>query len=557
MRRKAALPVRSERTGRRPLPRLVKLLAPLWRRIALSVLLGVLTIGSSVGLMATSAWLISKAALQPSMADLAVAVVGVRFFGLSRALFRYLERLVSHSATFHMLARLRVSFYAALEPLAPARLVSLRSGDLLGRVVDDIESLQNFYLRTLAPTLVAIVVALCFTLFLGFFSLRVAAVALAFMVAVGAGVPWLAAWGNSRSGGRRVQLRAELNATLVDSIQGVAETLVYGQSDAELARIEALARALAREERHSARYDALQSSALLLLTNAAAVTVLAVAIPRVNGLLLATVTLATLAAFEAFGPLAQAAVNLGANAASAHRLFEIADMQPLVAEPEEPAPAPVRPTLAIGQFSFRYAPEEPWIINNLTLTLRPGERIAVLGESGAGKSTLVNVLLRFWEYERGSITLDGTDLRAFAQQDVRSLLGVMSQRTHLFNTTLRENIRLARPEATDAEVEDAARRAQIHDRILALPSGYNTSAGEDGARLSGGERQRVALARVLLRNAPILILDEATANLDPETELRILQTILATTADRSLLLFTHRHVLLEKMDRVYQIGLQG
>lgn len=550
----AASPADHAATAVQTLARLGRVILPFWPGIALSVLLGVFTIGSSIALMATSAWLISTAALQPSIAALNVAIVGVRFFGIARAVFRYLERLASHSTTFRILAHLRVAFYEALEPLAPARLVSLRTGDLLGRVVDDVESLQNFYLRTLAPPLVAFVIMVGFTFFLALFNPSIAAAALIFMLLAGVGVPWLAAWGDHRSGERRVQLRAELNGTLVDSIQGLAETLVYGQSAAELGRVDEIGASLQREEWHAARYDALQGSALLLLANAAAVTVLAVAIPRIEGVLLATVVLATVAAFEAFGPLAQAAVGLGANIASARRLFEIVDMQPAVVDPPNPAPPPKDPTLTVENLAFRYAPDEPWVLRDLTLTLHPGERIAIMGESGAGKSTLVNVLLRFWEYERGSVRLGETELQAIAQTDVRDIFSVLSQRTHLFNTSVRENIRIARPAATDAEVAEAAQSAQIHERILALPDGYETFVGEDGVQLSGGERQRVALARALLRDAPILILDEATANLDPETEQRVMRTVLDTTKGRSLLVLTHRRVFLDEMDEVIQLA---
>jgi ATP-binding cassette subfamily C protein CydC len=541
---------------RNPLLRVLRLALPFWRGMALATLLGVLTIASSVSLMATSAWLISKAALQPSIAELSVAVVGVRFFGIARGVFRYLERLVSHETTFRLLAHLRVEFYKAVEPLAPARLISIRSGDLLSRVIDDIENLQNLYLRAVAPPLVAVVLAVLLTGFLNLFDPLTAFTALIFMLTASILVPLLAWWGNERSGKRRVAVRAELNAMLVDNIQGMAETLLYGQTQAQLNRIQSLSDQLMCEERRIARFDALQLAFSVFLTSTAALVVLAVAIPRIEGIFLATVTLATTAVFEAFTPLAQAAVHLGANAQAARRLFEIADMPPVVTDPLSSASAPDHPTLEIIDLSFRYAVDAPLTLDGISLSLQPGQRIAILGESGSGKSTLVNLLLRFWDYDKGQIVLGGHELHAYNQTDVRNVFGVMTQRTHLFNTTIGENIRIARADASLEEIQAVAQQAQIHDFILSLPEGYDTFVGEDGSQLSGGERQRIALARVLLRNAPILILDEATANLDAITERAVMETILRVTAGRSLLIFTHRHILLDQMDQVCIIHKQ-
>ncbi len=536
---------------RNPLLRALRLALPFWRGMGLAALLGTLTIASSVSLMATSAWLISKAALHPSIAELGVAVVGVRFFGIGRGVFRYLERLVSHETTFRLLAHLRVEFYKRLEPLAPARLISMRSGDLLSRVIDDIESLQNLYLRAVAPPVVALITTLCLTVFLTAFDPFVALVALVFMLAAGIVVPLLAWWGNEKSGSTRVIIRAELDAALVDGIQGIAETLVYGQTQAQFTKLQALNQQIAVEEEHLARYDALQLALTVFLTSGAALAVLTVAIPRLDGIYLATVTLASGAAFEALSPLAQAAVQLGATAQAARRLFEITDLSPAVFDPIVPVPIPVNPPLEITGLSFRYAVDSPLVLEDFSLNMRFGQHIAILGESGSGKSTLVNILLRFWDYDKGQILLGGHELHTYNQSDIRAVFGVMSQRTHIFNTTVRENILIARKDSSPEAVEAAARQAQIHEFIQTLPDGYDTYIGEGGRQLSGGERQRIALARVLLKNAPILILDEATANLDVKTEYALMETVLQVATGRSLLILTHRYIFLDRMDQTY------
>jgi ATP-binding cassette subfamily C protein CydC len=535
------------------LRRLLGLLIPFWRGMALAVLLGALTIASSVGLMATSAWMISKAGVQPSIADLGVSVVAVRFFGIARAGFRYLERLASHDTTFRILARLRVRFYAAVEPLAPARLMQYRSGDLLGRVVGDIETLQDVFLRGVAPPVVAVLIALLLTGLLAAFDALAALVALGFVLVTGAALPLLAWWLGSRPGKALIAEREALHAGLVDALQGMADAVAYGSADRLRAQLDASSAALAQAERRYHRLEGIQTALGLLLTHGAALAVLIVAIPRVDGILLATLTLATVAAFEAFTPLAIAANQFSASLEAASRIFDLIDAEPMVVDPPQPAPLPARFDLRIDGLTFRYAPDQAPVLDGLTLAIPYGQHIALTGRSGSGKSTLVNVLLRFWPVEAGCITLGGVDLTGLSQSDARQVFGVITQRTHLFNTTLRENIRIARPDATDAEVEAAARQAHIHAFISGLPDGYETAAGENGVKLSGGERQRVALARVLLKGAPVLILDEATAHLDAATERDLLAAVLDAAHGRTVILLTHSRALLDRMDAVYRL----
>ncbi len=535
--------------------RLFALAAPYARWMALAVLLGFATIGSSIGLMTTSAYLISRAALRPSIADLQVAIVGVRFFGIARGVFRYLERTVSHDVTFRLLTRLRVWFFQALEPLAPARLVQVRSGDLLARVVADVETLENVFLRVIAPPVVAVLVTILAAVLLGCFDRRLALVLLCFMLAAGLGLPLLARALSRPPGQRMVRVRAELNATLVDGIQGVADLLAYGGEGRHLARVRTQSRELLDLQGRMTRVGGLHSALGGLLLNLATLTTLVVAIPlvsdaRLDGVYLALLIMAVISAFEAVLPLPLALQYLDNSLEAAGRLFEIVDVAPAVVDPPAPKSIPTRVDLSVADLRFAYAPGQPPALDGISFDLPQGRQLAVVGPSGAGKSTLLGLLLRFWDYHEGRILLAGQELRGMEQEAVRRLAAVVSQRTYLFNDTVRENLRLARPDATEAEIVQAAQQAQIHEFVASLPHGYDTWIGEQGLLLSGGQRQRLAIARAILKNAPILILDEPTANLDALTERQVMEALQSLMAGRTSLVVTHRLVGLDLADEI-------
>ena len=516
----------------------------------LATLLGVATIGSSIGLMTLSAYLIARAALHPSIADLSLAIVGVRFFGIARGLFRYGERYFAHHLTLRLLARVRTWFYAALEPLAPARLLHYQSGDLLARIVADVETLDNFYLRAVAPPAVALLIAVLAACLVGRFDPRLAVTLLAFFLVAGVGVPLLARQLSRPVGRRMVQLRAALNAALIDGIQGLAELLAFGQERRHLGRVQALRREMTALQARMARIAGLHQALTGLLVNLATVTLVALAIPLVrngqmDGVYLAVVALAVLSSFEAVLPLPAAFQYLDASLEAARRLDEITTASPAVADPPVPCPAPTVCDLQVKDLRFAYEPGERPVLDGVTFSLPPGGLLAVVGPSGAGKTTLANLLVRFWDPEAGQIRLGGRDLRDYNQQEVRHLIAVVAQHTHLFNATIRDNLLLARPDAGQEQLVQAARQAQIHDWIASLPEGYDTWIGEQGLQLSAGQRQRLAIARALLQDAPILILDEPTANLDALNERDILATLRGVMAGRTSLLITHRLLGLE------------
>jgi ATP-binding cassette subfamily C protein CydC len=524
--------------------------------VALSVLLSSITILASVALMGTSAWLISTAAIAVSVADLGVSTVGTRFFGITRAIFRYLERLVSHDVTFRLLAKLRVWFYEKLEPLAPARLMNFRSGDLLARVIGDVETLENFYVRVVSPPLTAIVVGTVTAIFLASFYPLLAPVYLTFYLSLGLFLPILAQTTSRKSAEQTISLRADLQTNLVDGIQGMADLIAYGRADERLTQIAATADSYGNAQRRMARVTGIHSAMGTLLTNLGMWTILFLTIPQIingeiAGPMLASLTLLTLASFEAVTPLPLAAQMWNSAREAARRLFEVVDTEPEIKDDTRYSKIDDRiSNIEFSNLSFTYPSQTTPALQHLTFNLKPRTSLAIVGPSGAGKSTIANLLLRFWDYQVGEITLGGESLKALNQDEVRARCGYVSQNTYFFNTSIYENLRFARKKVTREEVEAACKSAQIHDFIMSLPKGYDTLIGEQGLRLSGGERQRLAIARALIKDAPILILDEPTANLDPLTEQQVLETLFKVMKQKTSLLITHRLIGLENVDEI-------
>jgi ATP-binding cassette, subfamily C, bacterial CydC len=537
------------------LGRLLGFLRPYQGWVLLSVLAGVATITSGIGLLGTSAYVITRAALHPSIADLQVAIVGVRFFGITRGLFRYLERLLSHSVNFRLLAELRGWFYQALEPLAPARLEQYQSGDLLGRAVGDIETLENFYVRAAAPTLTAGVVTVGMGLFTAQFDLRLGLVLAGGLLISGLALPVLANRLGQRPGRRWVQERARLSAALVDSIQGMSDLLAFGQSDACLKQIQALSERSGEAQMRLAWVGGISNSLSLLATNLTLLAVLAIAIPLVSGgqlegVLLAVVALLVLSSFEAVSPLPQVGQQMETSLAAARRLLALVDAEPEIKQPVNPLPAPSCVNIKIQGLRFRYAPDLPFALNGIDLDLPIGKHVALVGMSGAGKTTLIHLLLRFREFQQGCILLDGKDIRSYRAEEVRRCMGVVSQSTYLFSATIRQNLRMGRVDASPAELERVIRQAGLESWLAGLPDGLDTWVGENGWQMSGGERQRLAVARALLQDTPLVILDEPVSHLDSITAQYVIDELRSSLQGKSLLLITHQIRDLEAMDEI-------
>jgi thiol reductant ABC exporter CydC subunit len=530
-----------------PWRRLCALLRPEWRGFAAGAALQFATIASGIGLMATSAWLISTASLHPSIAALGVAVVGVRFFGLARGVFRYLERLASHHATLSLLARLRVTVFEALSPLAPARLRAHRSGDLVSRLVDDVDSLDNFYVRVLGPSISAALTAVLVCVLL---IPRGAALALAAVIGLAvAGVvaPAIALLSGAQPGARTVALRADLAARTADAVQGLSDLVAFNQAAAFRADLERRSLDLAAAQIRHVRISAGASACVVLAGDVTAIAVLVLAVPLVRsgalaGVQLAVVVLTTLAAFEVAGPLAAAWQNLGATRAAARRVHALLDGEPAVPVPVVPLPPPQGRTLDVRGLTFRYEGNESDTLSNVSFSLAPGRCVAIVGSSGAGKSTIASLLLRFQDAPAGSIMLDGQDVRGYAAGEVRACLAYADQRASIVTGTIRENLLIASAEASGDVLMEALDAVGLSGLVRQLPDGLDAWVGDQGHRLSGGERQRLALARAILKPSPFVILDEPTAHLDPMAERHVLAAVRRMARTRGVLLITHRVV---------------
>ncbi len=540
--------------------RLLSFLRPFWWRIAIAILLGCIMVASNIALLGMAAYLIAAAALAPLLLSLSLPMYIVRFAGVSRAVSRYAERLIAHDATFRLLAEFRTRFYNRLEPLAPAQVQAYRSGDLLVRFVADVEELQHVFLRVVSPGMVAVVIIVFTFCLFTIFSPMLAWVALAFLIMAGIGVPLLTGMLAHNWGKRQLAARAELNAQLVDGIQGVQDLLACGAAFHHQRKISALDSTLGRVQGRMARITGLEQMLNDFLVHLALLTILTLAIPLVttkaiDGVYLAFLSLVILASFEAVQPLAQAMQFLGHALTAGERLFRVTDATPQVIDCADPLSVPATPpvtgyTLEFDQVHFAYAPDEGEVMNGITFRVCPGQRIAIVGSSGAGKSTLVRLALRFWDPTSGTIRLNGKQLESYAVEDLRGLIGVVAQETHLFNDTVRNNLLLARPDANDSELAHVLEQAQLTEWVAQLPDGLETWVGEQGLRLSGGERQRLAIARALLKDAPLLILDEATANLDPLTERAVLDALDVLMQGRTTLVITHRLLAMERMDEI-------
>ncbi|MFE4953240.1 thiol reductant ABC exporter subunit CydD [Streptomyces sp. NPDC056653] len=525
-------------------------------QLALALLLSSLALASAVGLMAVSGWLISRASEQPPVLYLMVAVTATRAFGLGRAVFRYAERLVSHDAVLKMLAELRVAVYRGLERITPAGLGRTRRGDLLSRLVADVDALQDYWLRWLLPAGTAVVVGAAAAGFTGWLLPQAGVVLALGLLLAGVGVPLVSGACARRAERQLAPARADLATRITDLLGGTAELTVAGALPARKERTREADTVLTRIASRAATATALGGGLSALICGLTVVAAALVALPavhdgRLEGVELAVVVLTPLAAFEAVTGLPLAVQYRQRVKRSAERVYEVLDAPVPVHEPATPVEAPATPfPLEVRGVTARYAGASRDALDSVDLTLTAGRRIAVVGPSGSGKTTLAQVLLRFLDARAGTYRIGGVEASALDGDTVRRFVGLCAQDAHVFDSSIRENLRLARTVATDHELRAALARARLLDWAEALPDGLDTLVGEHGARLSGGQRQRLALARALLADFPVLVLDEPAEHLDLATADALTADLLVATRGRTTVLITHRLAGLDAVDEV-------
>lgn len=519
---------------------------------------------AGLALLSLSGWFVTATALAAASAvtiDVLRPSAGIRFFAVFRTAARYGERLVTHEATFRVLADLRSWLFARALPLDVAQLGRIAGGDLLARLTADIDALDNLYLRVAAPSFVALATTAVAAFLLWPLDPRLALLVVAGMALAGVAAPALSGKLGTGVGRNMVALSTELRGRLVDDLQGLTELRVFGAVDRAATAFDGTSEALARRQKAMGRLSGLSSAlstglsgltlAGALMVGAGMVGAGAVGTEQpLPAPMLAAVLLGVMAVFEAAAPLPLAYLHLGRTRAAARRLREIEELVPAVRDPGDPHPPPARNDMALSGVSFRYAGDRRFILRDLDLHLPAGRRVAVLGASGSGKTSLVRLLLRLWDPYEGTVMLGGVDLRRLRQADLHARIGYLPQDAPLFNATIADNLRLGRPEASDEELRDVLRAVRLDGFVEELPEGLDTFVGEAGLLVSGGQARRLALARIMLKDAPILLLDEPAEGLDPDTEAEVWQALELFMRGRTVLLITHRAAGLEMMDEI-------
>lgn len=528
--------------------RLLALLRGADRRwLAAGVAMALISTLSGIGLMAVSGHFITSMALAGASGaaiNYYTPAALIRLFAILRTGGRYGERLVTHEATLRLLARLRVWLFARLVPLAPARLGGMHSAELFSRLRADVDALEHAYLGALLPMIVAAAVSMV-VLATVFCYLPSLALLLAALIAIGGML--LPRWTISRAavpGAQAIACAERLRLLAADGVRGRAELALYGAGSAHAERIAAAAEQLQQAQRRIDRLQAIGGAGVTLMTQLAVVFALAVglaalqraALPPADLTMLVLLAMAT---FETIAPLPEAWAQLSTTLACARRVFSLADTPPAVIEPQSPSPTVANNDLVIRQLRLRYDEQGPWVLDGVDLDLPHGRRLGLVGPSGSGKSSLVGALLRLYPYQ-GTITLGGAPLDAWRGDEVRARIALVDQSPYLFDASLRDNLRLARPEASDEELRRVIGQAQLENYVASLPQGLDTWVGENGTRVSGGEARRIAIARALLADAPVLILDEPTEGLDAGTAAELYEALAKAMTGRSVLLITHR-----------------
>ena len=531
--------------------RLLGLVRPWWKQLTLVFCLGLASAAATVALSAISAIVVGRVVSHQSLAP---ALAGLAALVVLSALLTWGDTWQAHDLAFRLLAEMRIDLYRRLDPLAPAYLQRRRSGDLVSAVMGDVETIELFFAHTISPAFVAVLVPGSVLITLGILAWPLALVLFPFLLVVAA-TPFFDQRVAERMGGELRGQIGEVNAHVVDSVQGLREIIAFNYGDERSGELEYNGRRLSRIQVAFLRQLALQNGIIDSMTGLGSLAVLAAGASLVLHGLLARVQLplATLLALAAFAPitnLATVSKQLAETLAAARRVFAVHDEPVVVSDGPGVEDVPRAPEVRYDAVSFAYGPNEPQALRGVSFTIESSQTVALVGRSGAGKTTVAHLLMRFWDPQAGRIALGDHDLRDFNLDELRKQIAIVAQDTYLFNTTLRENIAFGRPNASEEEIIEASRRASAHDFIMTLPDRYATVVGERGVQLSGGQRQRIAIARALLKDAPVLILDEATSHLDAESERQVRHALETLIHGRTTLVIAHRLSTVRDADRI-------
>lgn len=526
-------------------------------RLSLGVILAIVTLLASIGLLTLSGWFLAASAVA-GIAGLysfnyMLPAAGVRGAAIFRTAGRYAERLVSHDATFRVLAHLRVFTFTKIMPLSPGGIARFRQADLLNRLVADVDTLDHLYLRVISPLVSALVIIILVTAGLSFLDLKLALTLGGIMLVLMLILPVIFYRAGKPAGRELTALRSDYRMQLASWLQGQSELVVFGAQPRFRQQLNDIEQRWMLRQQQQAKLTGLSQAMVIAAAGLTVTLMLWLAAGGISefpqpGALIALFVFTPLAAFEALGPVAAAFQHLGQVIASAQRVSQIIDQPADVTFPSQGPLAGEQISLSLKKVNFTYPGQPLPVLKNITLDIRAGEHIALLGQTGCGKSTLLQLLTRGWDISSGSLEINGHAIEGYDEATLRTMITVVSQRAHVFNNTLRENLRLAAPQSTDEQIADALRQVDLHK--LLENEGLNAWLGEGGRQLSGGEQRRIGLARALLHNAPLWLLDEPTEGLDAETEQHILALLHKHCQNKTLLLVTHRLHGLEALDRI-------
>lgn len=534
----------------------------LWPWMGAGILLGVAVIAANTLLMAVSGWFIASMAVSGSSGvafNYFFPSATIRFLAITRTVGRYAERLVTHEATFRILAELRVWLFKRFVPLAPACLERYADGDVAGRLRADVDALETFYLRIIAPLAVGAIAIASGLLFLLWFSALSAAMMLLFLMMAGLGLPLLVQRMSQQPGRASAQLSAELRTRVTEGLQGVEELILLGALDRQAAGVDRLSARLIAVQERLGRINGLSLGGMALCAGCGVAAVLVTAAMGVVSHQIAPPNLVMLllfcaALFEAAGQMPAALHLLPAARESAARIFELADAPVPVPDAPVPVAMPTHHGIVFTNVSAAYRPDKP-VLRNFSLTVPAGGSVVLTGPSGSGKSLIVEIMLRFRTFE-GSISVGGIEISDLAKDQLMDMIAAVPQRPHLFNGTIRENILLGNASANEEQVQLALRDSCLETWVAGLPLGLETTVGLNGCAVSGGEARRIALARALLKKAPILLLDEPTEGLDGATEREVISHLkkrIEGAGDTTLLVISHRPACQELGDAVLRL----